>query len=75
MVAGAMTVVQRHTSDTNRGRFFGAFSAVEGIVIVAGTTATGFLGQALGIIPVLTTQGASYLIGGLAVVIARGDAK
>jgi len=70
MVAGAMTLVQRQTSDTSRGRFIGAFNAVEGIAIVCGTTTAGFLGQALGIIPVLAAQGASYLIGGLAVVIA-----
>lgn len=70
MLAGAMTLVQRHTSDASRGRFFGAFSAVEGIAIVSGTTAAGFLGHTLGIIPVLVAQGASYLIGGIAVVIA-----
>jgi len=70
MLTGALTLVQRHTSDTNRGRFFGAFGAVEGIAIVSGTIAAGFLGQTAGIIPVLAAQGAGYLIAGLAALIA-----
>ncbi len=70
MIAGALTLVQRHTSDTHRGRIFGAFGAVEGIAIVSGTIAAGFLGQTLGIIPVLSAQGAGYLLAGLAALIA-----
>jgi hypothetical protein len=75
ILAGALTLVQREVADTHRGRIFGAFGAVEGVAIVAGTVAAGFGGQAVGIIAVLAAQGAGYLIGGVAVLVAlRGGA-
>jgi Na+/melibiose symporter-like transporter len=74
-LAGAMTLLQRATSDGNRGRVFGAFGAVEGVAVVAGTIAAGLLGQATGIIPVLAAQGAGYVLAGFAVLAAlRGRA-
>ncbi len=69
-LAGAMTLIQRNTDDSHRGRVFGAFGAVEGVAIVAGTITAGFLGQAIGIIPVLAAQGAGYVAAGLLVVVA-----
>ena len=75
ILAGALTLVQREVADSHRGRIFGAFGAVEGVAIVAGTVAAGFGGQAVGIIAVLAAQGAGYLIGGVAVLVAlRGGA-
>jgi Na+/melibiose symporter-like transporter len=70
MLAGTLTLVQRHTTGTHRGRIFGAFGAVEGIAIVSGTITAGFLGQAVGIIPVLSAQGAGYILAGLAALVA-----
>jgi Na+/melibiose symporter-like transporter len=70
IMAGAMTLIQRDTVGSHRGRVFGALGAVEGIAIVAGTVAAGFLGQAVGIIPVLAVQGGGYLAAGLLVVVA-----
>ena len=58
ILAGGLTLVQRAVADTHRGRVFGAFGAVEGVAVVAGTVAAGFLGQAVGIIDVLVAQGA-----------------
>ena len=75
MLTGTLTLVQRHTSDTHRGRLFGALGAVEGIAIVSGTIAAGFLGQAIGIIPVLAAQGAGYLLAGLTALIALRHEK
>jgi len=69
-MAGAMTLIQRDTAGSHRGRVFGALGAVEGIAIVAGTVAAGFLGQAVGIIPVLAVQGGGYVAAGLLVVVA-----
>jgi hypothetical protein len=60
--SGTLTLVQRHTSDIHRGRIFGAFCTVEGIAIVSGTITAGFLAQAIGIIPVLSAQGAGYIL-------------
>ena len=69
-MAGAMTLIQRDTAGSHRGRVFGALGAVEGIAIVAGTVAAGFLGQAVGIIPILAVQGGGYVAAGLLVVVA-----
>lgn len=69
-MAGGFTLLQRATADSHRGRVFGALGAVEGAATVAGTVTAGYLGQSVGIIPVLATQGAGYLIAGVAVVLA-----
>jgi Na+/melibiose symporter-like transporter len=69
-LAGAMTLLQRNASDSHRGRVFGALGAVEGVAVVLGTLAAGFLAEAIGIIPVLAAQGGGYLIAGLYVVVA-----
>ena len=74
-MAGAMTLIQRNTADSHRGRVFGALGAVEGIAIVAGTVAAGFLGQTVGIIPVLAVQGGGYVAAGLLVVVALRHAE
>lgn len=68
-LAGAITLFQRNTEDSHRGRAFGALGAVEGVAVLAGTAGAGFLGQSLGIIPVLAFQGASYVVAGLAMLV------
>lgn len=70
LLAGAMTLFQRNTADSHRGRVVGALGAVEGAATVTGTIAAGFLGEALGIIPVLAAQGAAYLAADAAVAVA-----
>jgi MFS family permease len=73
-IAGAMTLFQRSTDDARRGRVFGALGAVEGVAILAGTLCAGFLGQAIGIIPVLAVQGGGYVAAGFAMLIVlRAD--
>jgi Na+/melibiose symporter-like transporter len=62
IVACGMTLFQRHTSDEHRGRVFGSLGAVEGISVVVGASAAGVLAQRVGIVPVLVTQGAGYVI-------------
>lgn len=73
MVASMMTLLQRHTTDSHRGRVFGALGAAEGVAIVAGTCAAGFLGQSLGIVPVLAAQGGGYVLAGMLVVVLLRD--
>lgn len=70
LLAAAMALLQRNTADSHRGRVFGALGAVEGVALVAGTLAAGFLGQTLGIIPVLAAQGAGYVLAGGFVLVA-----
>jgi Na+/melibiose symporter-like transporter len=64
-LAGFMTLFQRSTVDSHRGRVFGSLGAAEGVAVMVGTLGAGFLGQVLGIIPVLVIQGASYVVAGL----------
>ncbi|MGW7684257.1 MFS transporter [Kribbella sp. NPDC054772] len=70
-VAGMMTVFQHLTVDGTRGRIFGAVGAAESVAVLIGITAAGFLGDAVGIIPVLVFQGLGYVVGGLVVLSRR----
>jgi Na+/melibiose symporter-like transporter len=73
MMAGAMTLLQRDAADSHRGRVFGALGAAEAIAVVTGTVAAGYLGQAVGIIPVIAVQGGGFLAAGvLVLVVLRG---
>jgi predicted MFS family arabinose efflux permease len=73
MLAGLMTLFQRHTQDAYRGRVFGALGAAEGIAMMAGTLAGGYLSQSLGIIGVFAVQGGGYVLAGLGVTIWLND--
>lgn len=63
-MAGFMTLFQRHTTDSHRGRVFGLLSLVRSVAVVLGTTAAGLLGESLGIVPVLAYQGVGYVAAG-----------
>jgi Na+/melibiose symporter-like transporter len=67
MLTAAMTLMQDHTTDRYRGRVVGALGAVEGGAIVTGTVAAGVLAHALGIVAVLSVQGAGYVAAGILV--------
>ena len=70
-VAGMMTVFQNLTQDGTRGRIFGAITATESVAVLVGITSAGFLGDAVGIIPVLVFQGLGYVVGGLVILSRR----
>ncbi|MEU4288202.1 MFS transporter [Kribbella sp. NPDC026596] len=70
-VAGMMTVFQNLTEDGTRGRIFGAITATESIAVLIGITSAGFLGDAVGIIPVLVFQGLGYVVGGVVILSRR----
>jgi Na+/melibiose symporter-like transporter len=69
-MAGFMTLFQRHTTDSHRGRVFGILSLVRAVAMVVGTTAAGLLGGSLGIVPVLAYQGVGYVAAGCMVLAA-----
>jgi Na+/melibiose symporter-like transporter len=73
-IAGFTTLLQRHTGDAYRGRVFGALGAVRGVAVVAGTLSAGFLGESVGIVPILSLQGVGYLLAGLTVLAAVAKA-
>ncbi|MFF0269158.1 MFS transporter [Kribbella sp. NPDC004536] len=70
-IAGMMTVFQNLTADGTRGRIYGAVGAAESVAVLVGIAAAGFLGDAVGIIPVLVFQGLGYLVGGLVILSRR----
>ncbi|GHJ43449.1 MFS transporter [Catellatospora sp. TT07R-123] len=70
LTTGGMTVFQNATSDDHRGRVFGATAAVRSAAMLLGTIAAGTLGERLGILPVIATQGAGYCLAGLVVLLA-----
>lgn len=65
-MAGLITLFQRNSADSYRGRVFGALGTVEGVTVLAGTLGAGYLSRLAGIIPVLAIQGAGYVVAGLA---------
>lgn len=65
VLAGLMTLLQRHSEDAYRGRVFGTLGTVEGLAMLSGTLAGGYLGQATGIIAMFAVQGAGYVLAGL----------
>ncbi|HET9972935.1 MAG TPA: MFS transporter [Streptosporangiaceae bacterium] len=69
-LAGLITLFQRSSEDSYRGRVFGALSALEGVSVLAGTLGAGYLSRVAGIVPVLAVQGAGYVVAGL--VMLRG---
>jgi MFS family permease len=64
-LAAAMTLLQRNTSDGQRGRVFGALGTAEGVAVVAGIALAGVLGKTVGIQPLLVAQGAGYVLAGV----------
>ena len=71
-LAGLITLFQRSSEDSYRGRVFGAVSALEGVTVLAGTLGAGYLSRIAGIIPVLAIQGGGYVVAGLAMLIWLG---
>ena len=72
-LAGLITLFQRNTEDAYRGRVFGAISTAEGVTVLAGTLAAGYLSRFVGIIPVLAIQGAGYVAAGIAMFVWLKD--
>lgn len=67
--AGLTTLFQRSTTDAVRGRVSGALDTAVGVGVVAGSSGAGLLGDRLGIVPVLSAQGAAYVVAGLLVLV------
>lgn len=74
-MAGLMTLFQQNAADTYPGRVFGAFAATQGMAVLAGTLADGFLARPLGIIAVISAQGAAYLIAGVVLTVWLRDER
>jgi predicted MFS family arabinose efflux permease len=75
LVAGTMTLFQRHTTDEHRGRVFSLMSLAQAVSVVVGSTAAGFLGDGIGIVPVLAVQGVGYVVAGGLVLALLGSRR
>ena len=69
-IAGLMTTFQTMTSDEFRGRVYGAMSAVGGAAVLVGIGIAGWLGERVGIVPIIAIQGCGYVLGGFMVILA-----
>lgn len=69
-MAGYTTLFQRATGDAARGRAFSLIALVRTVAALIGTTTAGFLGERVGIMPVLAFQGVGYVLAGAVVLLA-----
>lgn len=67
VIAGMTTVLQTASTDEQRGRVFGALGSVLGFGALVGTVGAGLLGDRIGIVPVIASQGVGYVLGGVLV--------
>jgi Na+/melibiose symporter-like transporter len=67
VVAARTTLMQDHSTDAQRGRIFALLFGVASLSLGVGATCAGFLGESVGIIPILAQQGAGYVVAGLMV--------
>ena len=65
--AGLMTLFQTNVEDRFLGRVFGAYGTTATLFNLMGIGAGGFLGDRLGIVPVINTQAVVYTVGGFLV--------
>ena len=64
---GVTTMLQTSVEDEYRGRIFGAMGTTSALLMLLGTTLAGFLGDPLGVVTVLNTQGGMYVLAGICV--------
>ncbi len=69
-IAGFTTLLQRHTDNAYRGRVFASIGVVRAVAALSGTVGAGFLGESVGIVPIIACQGAGYVIAGCVVLLA-----
>ncbi len=67
VVAARTTLMQDHSTDAQRGRIFALLFGVSSLSLGVGATCAGFLGESVGIIPILALQGGGYVVAGLMV--------
>ena len=73
-MAGYTTLFQRATGDASRGRAFSLVALCRTVAVLVGTTAAGFLGEQVGILPVLAFQGVGYVVAGaMVLLVLRAD--
>jgi MFS family permease len=67
--AGRQVLVQEQTTDAYRGRVFGALGTIQGVAMLVGFAIGGVLGDAIGLVPVLSASAMLRVLGGLVVLL------
>lgn len=62
---GRQTLIQEEATDAYRGRVFGALSSLSGLAMLVGFGLGGVLGDAIGLVPVLSASALVRVLGGL----------
>ena len=62
--AGRQSILQEQTSDAYRGRVFGAMGATEGLATMVGLAMGGLLGDAVGLVPIMSAGAVIRILGG-----------
>ena len=63
-------MIQTLTDDGYRGRVFGALVAAQALAVLVRIGLASWLGESVGILPVIVWQGIGYVIGGVLVLLA-----
>ena len=74
-IAARTTLMQDHSTDAQRGRIFALLFGVSALSLTAGAVLAGFLGEAIGIIPILALQGGGYVVAGAMVLLLIGSTE
>jgi MFS family permease len=69
LMAARTTLLQDHSTDDQRGRIFALIYGVAALSLTVGAVTAGFLGESIGIIPVLAVQGGGYVAAGVMVLL------
>jgi predicted MFS family arabinose efflux permease len=67
--AGRQVLVQEQTTDAYRGRVFGTLGTIQGVAMLVGFAIGGVLGDAIGLVPVLSASAMLRVLGGLVVLL------
>lgn len=65
IAASGMSYVQTAIGDAYRGRVFAALNTMNALLLAVGLAGAGALGDRLGVLPILNTQGMLYVLSGI----------
>ncbi|HEX6481145.1 MAG TPA: MFS transporter [Ktedonobacteraceae bacterium] len=74
-MTSSYTLLQTAVTDEYRGRIFGAIGTTGALFMLSGTILAGFLGDHLGVVTILNTQGAVYVLAGVFALITLFNVK
>ena len=74
-MTSAYTLLQTAVTDEYRGRIFGAIGTTGALFMLSGTILAGVLGDHLGVVTVLNTQGAVYVLAGVFALVTLFNVK